>query len=145
MVHQYCGVFAFKGTLYVNREEGVGGPRRMLWPLKVLPMTIDAESLGAELMAALEDYREGGRPILADEWEVLIRRSLDFFGEKSVGAFERKKKGITVRRDVKSGTIALFRSNGKHLLNLQSSDDPSRLGSVIRENLALPDSDPTQG
>ena len=144
MEHQFCGVFVFDKKLYVDRQKDAGGPRRMLWPLRELPMTIDAKRLGEEVFAALADYRSDGCPIPDDQSEVSNEQLLDFFGERSVGAFERKKKGIAVRRDVESGAIAVFRSNGKHLLDLQGSDDPSRLGSAIRKHLALPGSDPTQ-
>ena len=117
----------------------------MVWPLKELPLTIDAESLGKEVLASLADYRIDGRPILADEWDVLNQELLDFFGEKSIGAFERKKKEVTVRRDVASGIITLFPERGEDVLDLESSEDPTRLGGSIRNHLALPDPDPTQG
>ena len=141
MEHQFCGVFVLNKNLHVVREEKVGGPRQMRWPLRELPMNIDAESLGKETLAALADYRIDGRPMSRDEGEAFNQRLLDFFGERSIGAFERKKNEVTVRRDVASGAITLFPERGEDVLDLDSSEDPTRLGSSIRKHLALPDSD----
>ena len=127
MDYQFCGVFLLKKKLYMVREEGVGGPRRMVMPLKELPVDIDPNDLAEEVFAALDDYREEARPVTVDELETLNDDLLGFFGERSVAAFERKKKDVTVRRGVKSAEIRLFEANGREL--------PSELGLKIKSEV----------
>ena len=136
MEDQFCGVFIFKKTLYLNREVGVRGPRRMVTPLKELPLDIDAKSLGEEVFAALDDYRETGQSIAAAEWELLNNELLDFFSEKSVAAFERKKKDVSIRRNIESGE---FRILGPRDEEVEAANmDPRQLGATIKGFLGLP-------
>ncbi|HJU39572.1 MAG TPA: hypothetical protein VJ724_08360 [Tahibacter sp.] len=88
----------------------------MQWPPQRLADDIDVDALRREIVAALADYSDLGRSIPASEWAVLNQRLLDFFDEKSVGAFERKKIEITIRQNVAAGDYSLFGS-GKHLKN----------------------------
>ncbi len=116
MEYQYANVFLFKGTVFVQDCEYVGGPDRGVWPARAeLVRPIEPAALGDAALKSLEAYQDRGRVVHADEWEILNQQLLDFFGEKSVSAFERKKKGITVRRDTGAGRVTLIGRKDKEI------------------------------
>ena len=135
MEHLFCGVFVFKKRLYISYEEKVGGPRCMLFPPKEFDPGIDATHLGKEVESALSAYVDNGRRIYADEWEELNKQLLDFFGEKSIGAYERKKKEVTVRKETATGHIELFGPKNKEYL--LENPDAEQLGLKVKELLSL--------
>ena len=133
MDYQFCGVFVLKERLYLVREEGVGGPRQIAMPLRELPLNLDARRLGEEVLSGLDDYREIGRQ--ASGGEGLNRQLLSFVDEKSVAAFERKKKEVTVRREVMLGDVRLF---GPRDEEMEVKDpEPEKLGEIIKNLLGL--------
>lgn len=134
MEYQFSGVFVFKKRVYVTYEERVGGPRVML-SAKEMPPPLSAAALGAEVEKALGEFQDKGRVIYADEWETLNQRLLKSFGEKSVSAFERKKKEVTVRRATDTGRVALIGPKDKEI----ELDHPTveELGQAIMGLLGL--------
>ena len=106
----------------------------MILPPRELTATVDANHLGAQLLGALDEFRDSASSLRPEEWESLNRQLLDHFGERSIAAFERKKREVTVRREVESGEIHLFSGKGEHL----GTTDPVRLGEIVKELLRLP-------
>jgi len=106
----------------------------MVHPPKELDPKIEAEMLGAEVRAALDAYRELDIVVYASEWEALNRELLEFFGEKSVSSFERRRTGITLREDITSGEIRLFK--GRELVTLQAPG-LREIGETIKKHLKL--------
>lgn len=134
MEYQFCGVFLLKKKLYIVRQEEVRGAGRIVMPLKEVRLNIDADALHEELLAALDDYRRDARPVTRNEVEKLNDELLEVVGEKSVAAFERKKKDVTIRREIGSGEIRLFKANGQEATGL----DLGNLGHAIKSFLELP-------
>jgi hypothetical protein len=133
--HRFCSVYVFSKRLYVSREEGVRGPRRAVFPPTEFARTIDGESLGREIRDALRAYHETGELVEATQWEIFNRQLLDFHGAKSVAAFERGKRGVTIREDVATGEIRFFTpAESKTVLDKPSD---SVLGSAVSRLLDL--------
>lgn len=136
MEYQYADVFLFKGTVFVQDCEYVGGPDRGVWPARAeFSGPIEPAALGDAALKSLEAYQDSGRFVYADEWERLNQELLDFFGEKSISAFERKKKGVTLRRHAAAGYVALICKKGKEI----EIDNPKAedLGQEIMRLLGL--------
>jgi hypothetical protein len=131
---QFTGVFRFQRRLFVTLEEKVGGPRAVRGLPRELPRAISAEELGTEVLAALDSFRDAGRSITAPEWESMNRELLAAFQVKSVAAFERKKREVTVRRDCKSHSIRLVGPRNEELEI--SVPTPQLLGLEIQRLLA---------
>ncbi len=77
-------------------------------PPKLLDSDVSRTQLGEEIRSALDDFSYLGRSIPAEEWEALNEQLLEFFGEKTVAAFERKKRNVTVRLEEATGEVQLF-------------------------------------
>ena len=105
---QFCSVFKYQGKLYLGHQRDANGPRFLLFPPKTLENSIKAKDLGGLVEEALSAYVQKGDPIYALEWEVLNKQLIDYFSASSVSAFERKKRNVTVRREVKSGLVELY-------------------------------------
>ena len=135
MEHVFCSVYLFKKRLFVRRVENARGPNCAVFPPKELDIAIDADRLAVEIEAALMDYRELGRKIEPEEWAERNKRLLEFFGESSISAFERKKKEVTVRRETATGQVALFGPKDKEV----ELDNPTgqQLGQVVKDLLGL--------
>lgn len=130
---QFTGVFRFGKRLYITLEEKVGGPRAVRGLPKELPLGISAEALGAEVMAALESFRDAGHSIVASEWERMNAELLAAFQVKSVAIFERRKREVTVRRDLRTHAVRLF-GPGKEVVELEMPA-PQLLGREIQRLL----------
>ena len=124
MKHRFCGVFTHKKLMYVIRLANANGPNCMVWPPKPLYSGLTQIQLGSEIENALNDYADLGRPIYAPEWHERSQRLLAFFGEKSDGIFQRKKKDISIRLDLPERVFRLADgSTGKLLFELQSLEE----------------------
>lgn len=132
---QFCGVFLFSKRLFVSQEEKVGGPRRMLFPPKEVDAGSSLDWLGCEVDYALSSYRNSGRKIHADEWEALNQQLLDYFDERSISRFERKKKEVTIRRCISTGAVVIFDQKGREVdLNRPTSEE---IGKTVKNLLGL--------
>ena len=134
--YRFCSVYLFRGRLFLAREEGVRGPRKSVFPPSELDRAIGAAHLGLEVRGALASYREASNPVYADEWEVLNQQLLEFFGEKSVASFERKKTSVTVREHAPTGEVRFFTPNESGVVLRGPSDE--ELGSTVQSLLGLP-------
>lgn len=94
--------------MYLVREAKANGPRCTVWPPKPLYRGLTTEQFVAEIESALNDYADLGRPIYPQEWEIRTQQLLAFYGEKSVAAFERKKKDLTIRQNISENSYSLF-------------------------------------
>lgn len=135
MEYLFCGVFVFKKRLYLEYQEDMGGPGCIVFPPKELDPGIDGSELGQEIESALSAYVDNGRRIYADEKEELNKQLLNFFGEKSIGAYERKKKGMTVRKETATGHIVLFGPKNKEYV--LDNPDTEQLGLKVKELLGI--------
>lgn len=133
--YRFCSVYRFRERLFLDREEGVCGPRRGVFPPEELSPAIEDQDLGREIRRALASYRETGKEVFADEWEALNRRLLGFFGERIVAAFERRKVGVTVREDPRTEEIRFFLPEESAKVLQDASDE--ELGMAVRELLGL--------
>ena len=131
---QFCSVFIYEDKLYLAHEKKVNGPRCMIFPPQPLEMLIDPNKLGELVFDALNNYIIEKTTIYAPEWELLNKQLLTYFGSSSIFLFERKKKEVTIRRDVTSGDIELFVGTTSSHLGKISSDT---LGHAILEKLNI--------
>jgi hypothetical protein len=99
MREKFCGVFKHKKQMYIVRLANANGPNCIVWPPKPLYRGLTAEEFACEIEDALNDYSSLGRSIYPQEWKERSEQALAYFGEKSDGAFQRKKKDITIRQD----------------------------------------------
>ena len=121
--HRFCGVLLIKGCLYLCREVGVGGPRKMVLPPASIPTSISSADLGGFVREALADYTESDQLVYADEWSALDRQLCESFGVRSVAAFERSKRDVSIRETVSDGTILLAGPNDQRLAVSQPDDE----------------------
>ena len=132
--HQFCAVFRFGSRLYLAREADALGPRKLLLPPEELPSDISDTDLTEAVYSALNDFHSIGRSIYADEWKTLNSELIEYFDVSSVSEFERKKSGVTIRKDTESGEVCIFRSDGS---GGEIVVCDSQIGSRIRELLGL--------
>lgn len=100
-----------------------------------LDSAIDSVGLGRHIRRALDAYRETGQVVYAPEWEARNRRLLEFFGERSVSSFERKKKEVTVREEVATKEIRFFTPKESSIVLHDPSEE--ELGASVRSLLGL--------
>ena len=132
----FCSVVRLEDRVYVFSEADADGPRRLKLPPRKLKIDrLDVE-LGLAIQKALDEYESDGRPIPADEWNELNDRLLELVGEKSVSAYERKKRGLTVRHDEGRSEVTLYAKSGEVVASLNPIDWPKAV-SIIRRKLRL--------
>ena len=98
MLYKFCGVFTLKKQMYLVRQANANGPGVTIWPPKPFYSGLTHQQMAFEIKSALNDYFDLGRAIYAPEWEERSKQLLSFFGERTISAFERKKKEITIRQ-----------------------------------------------
>lgn len=108
--YRYCSVYVHKRQMYIQRQLSSMGGDLMDWPPKPLDVGLTQEQLSAEIASALEDYRQISRRVLVPELQEMTKRMLEYFGEKSISAFEKHRRVISIRQDVSQGVYVLFAS-----------------------------------
>lgn len=140
MQHKFCGVFKHKKQMYVARLANANGPNCMIWPPKPLFRGLSVSGLAEEIEAALRDYTSLGRSIYPEEWKERDDQLLTYFGERSVSAFQKKKKDIGIRYDVARGIYVLGDGNsGTVFAEVTSALDAAR---AIYERIGEPTTEP---
>lgn len=140
MEHRFCGVFKHKKQMYLVRLADANGPNCIVWPPKPLYRGLTLAQFAEEIEHALNDYTSLGRPIYADEWKQRSEQALAYFGEKSDGAFQRKKNEVGIRYDVARGVYRLADgTTGLLITEVGSALDAAR---AIYERIGEPTTDP---
>jgi hypothetical protein len=107
----------------------------MVLPPSEIPIEVDATSLGATVLEALDAFGVTERVIRAAEMDALQRELLALVGESSVAAFEKRKKEVTIRRDA-SREITLFPGSNASEVVLKDPGS-AELGTAVAGLLGL--------
>jgi hypothetical protein len=133
---QFASVTWSKGRLYVGREEYVGGPRILLFPLQEVEIDVEPCALGQAVLEALDGYIVGDRVVYVEEKQEMNKQFLRFFGFRSIPEFYRKSIDVTIRREnTDAGDIFSlgFGDTGEEMQPCPG--DPEGLGRAILEKI----------
>lgn len=124
MDYHFCGAFIYDGRLFVCREQGSKGARRMIIPPLELSFDVSETELGRVVLEALANYEEIERHFNIDERHGEERDFLAFFNVTSYGEFERRKKcDICIRAEMPRGILTFFSNEGgKEVAELFQTD-----------------------